>query len=316
MSPTAIKPDLTVRIETFRYFNRFYTGLIGVLNEHLLETPFSLSQARVIYELANHDQVTASEIGARLGLDAGYVSRMVSDFQKRGLIKKTPAKTDGRATSLSLTARGRRMFEDLDLRSRLQSKEILDRLSPSDQDRLLASMKTIEDILAPPAPPKKKRVSYILRPPRPGDLGWVVQANGELYAREYGWNTEYEALVAEIVADFAKNFDPKCEQCWIAEMDGRPVGSVFLVKKSQTVAKLRLLIVDPKARGLGIGKRLVDECTNFARLAGYKKITLWTNCILTAARGIYQKSGYKLVKYEKRHSFGHDLVFETWELKL
>jgi DNA-binding MarR family transcriptional regulator/GNAT superfamily N-acetyltransferase len=309
------KVDLLEKTDSFRRFNRFYTGLIGVLDEHLLESPFSLTQARVIYELAHRGEATASEIATSLSLDAGYLSRMVADFQKRELIKRAPAKTDARAVILTLTPKGQKAFEGLDRRSRRQSEAILERLPTSEQDRLLAAMRTIEDLLSP-IPPENRQVPYILRPPRPGDLGWVVQANGELYAREYAWNVEYEVLVAKIVADFAENFDPKREQCWIAEMDGKPVGSVFLVKKSATVAKLRLLIVDPKARGLGIGKRLVDECTNFARLAGYKKITLWTNRVLLAARSIYQKAGYKLTKSEKHHSFGHDLIGETWELKL
>jgi len=306
---------LTEKAVAFRRFNRFYTRLIGVLNEHLLETPFSLTQARVIYELANRGQVTASEICTSLNLDAGYLSRMVSDFQKRGLVNKTATKADARAAILALTSPGRKAFEDLDRSSRLESEAILNSLSAVDQDRLLLAMRTIEEMLDP-ASRETERIPYILRPPRPGDLGWVVKANGELYSREYGWNGEYEALVADIVAKFAKNGDRKREQCWIAEMDGDSVGSVFLVRKTETVAKLRLLIVDPKARGLGIGKRLVDECTTFARLAGYKKISLWTNSVLSAARSIYQEAGYKLTKSEKHHSFGRDLIGETWELKL
>jgi len=306
---------LTEKAVAFRRFNRFYTRLIGVLNEHLLETPFSLTQARVIYELANRGQVTASEICTSLNLDAGYLSRMVSDFQKRGLVNKTATKADARAAILALTSPGRKAFEDLDRSSRLESEAILNSLSAVDQDRLLLAMRTIEEMLDP-ASRETERIPYILRPPRPGDLGWVVKANGELYSREYGWNGEYEALVADIVAKFAKNCDRKREQCWIAEMDGDSVGSVFLVRKTETVAKLRLLIVDPKARGLGIGKRLVDECTTFARLAGYKKISLWTNSVLSAARSIYQEAGYKLTKSEKHHSFGRDLIGETWELKL
>jgi len=291
---------LTEKAVAFRRFNRFYTRLIGVLNEHLLETPFSLTQARVIYELANRGQVTASEICTSLNLDAGYLSRMVSDFQKRGLVNKTATKADARAAILALTSPGRKAFEDLDRSSRLESEAILNSLSAVDQDRLLLAMRTIEEMLDP-ASRETERIPYILRPPRPGDLGWVVKANGELYSRE---------------AKFAKNCDRKREQCWIAEMDGDSVGSVFLVRKTETVAKLRLLIVDPKARGLGIGKRLVDECTTFARLAGYKKISLWTNSVLSAARSIYQEAGYKLTKSEKHHSFGRDLIGETWELKL
>lgn len=301
-------------IDAVRRFNRFYTKQIGVLNEGLLESPFSLSEARVIYEIANREKATAAELGNELRLDAGYLSRIVRDFEQRKLVKKTPSDRDARQSVLSLTARGRKEFENLNQLSRNQIEEILNDLSPVEQDRLLAAMKTIEETLG--AEPKDEKFSYILRPPHAGDMGWVVQCNGALYAQEYGWDENYEALVAQIVADFVKNYDSKKERCWIAEKDGENVGSVFLVKDSDTVAKLRLLIVAPKARGLGIGKRLVDECTRFARQAGYKKITLWTNSVLLAARSIYQQAGYELVKAENHHSFGQDLVGETWELAL
>lgn len=305
--------SVSEKIELVRRFNRFYTKQIGVLNEGLLESPFSLSEARVIYEIAKRENVTATELVNELRLDAGYLSRMARDFEQRKLIDKKPSKTDARQSVLSLTARGRKEFEKLDQLSRNQIEGILNDLPPMEQNRLLAAMKTIEEILG--AGPKDEKFSYLLRPPQAGDLGWVVQCNGALYAQEYGWDETYEALVAQIVADFVKNYDPKKERCWIAEKDGENAGAVFLVKDSDSVAKLRLLIVDPKARGLGIGKRLVDECTRFARQAGYKKITLWTNSILLAARGIYQKAGYKLVKAENHHSFGQDLVGETWELE-
>jgi DNA-binding MarR family transcriptional regulator/GNAT superfamily N-acetyltransferase len=306
--------DLAKKVEAVRHFNRFYTRQIGVLNEGLLESQFSLSEARIIYELASRAQTTATELSNELGLDAGYLSRTLRDFEKRRLIIRKPAENDARQSVLSLTAEGRREFRSLNQLSHNQIEEILNDLSTVEQNRLLAAMKTIESLLN--AKSRKEKFSYILRPPQAGDMGWVVQSNGSLYAQEYGWDETYEALVAQIVADFVKNYDPKRERCWIAEKDGEPVGSVFIVKKSEAVAKLRLLIVDPQARGLGIGKRLVDECTRFARAVGYKKITLWTNSILLAARNIYREAGYELVKSETQHLFGKDSVGETWELKL
>ncbi len=308
------KEPVSHNSDEVRHFNRFYTNRIGVLNEGLLTSDFSLTEARVIYELAQRPTATATEIGTELKLDPGYLSRMIRNFEQRRLIKKKAAPTDARQSVLSLTARGRKEFENLNQLSRKQVDEILESLSPVDQKRLLTAMKTIEGILTGAAADEK--VSYLLRPPQAGDMGWVVQANGSFYAQEYSWDETYEALVAQIVADFVKNYDAKKERCWIAEKDGENVGSVFLVKESDQVARLRLLIVDSKARGLGIGKRLVDECTRFARQTGYKKITLWTNRILTTARHIYQQAGYKLVKEERHHSFGHDLVGETWELEL
>jgi DNA-binding MarR family transcriptional regulator/N-acetylglutamate synthase-like GNAT family acetyltransferase len=305
---------MDAQIDAIRHFNRFYTKQIGVLSEGLLESPFSLTEARVIYELAQHGSPTASKLAHELRLDPGYVSRIVRKFEQRRLITKKSSDTDARQSVLSLTARGRKEFESLNQLSRNQVKEILADLSPLDQTRLLDAMRTIEKLLGTSI--KDERISYILRPPHAGDMGWVVQSNGSLYAQEYGWDETYEALVAQIVADFVKNYDRKKERCWIAEKEGENIGCVFLVKESNQVARLRLLIVDPKARGLGVGKRLVDECTRFARQAGYKKIVLWTNSVLVAARGIYEKAGYKLVKAEKHHSFGHDLTGETWELDL
>ena len=301
-------------IGAVRHFNRFYTKQIGVLNEGLLESPFTLTEARIIYELANRERATATELGNELGMDPGYLSRTLRTLETRKVITRKTSSTDGRQSVVGLSAKGRKEFESLDRLSRNQIEEILNELSPVEQKRLLSAMTLIENTLA------KNRVdetySYVLRQPEPGDMGWVVQSNGTLYAQEYGWDENYEALVAQIVADFVKNIDPKKERCWIAEKDGENVGSVFLVKESDEVARLRLLIVDPKARGLGIGKRLVDECTRFARRAGYKKITLWTNSVLLAARSIYQKAGYELAKSESHHSFGHDLVGETWDLML
>ncbi len=305
--------DISEKIETVRRFNRFYTKQIGVLDEGLLESPFSLTEARVIYELANREKAAATELVNELGLDAGYLSRMLRVFEKRKLIEKSVSEKDARQSVLKLTKQGRKEFENLNRLSRNQIEEILNDLSPAEQNRLLAAMKIIEKLLGTTT---QENFSYILRTPQPGDYGWVIQSNGSLYAQEYGWDENYEALVAQIVAEFVKNYDSKKERCWITEKDGENVGSVFLVKDSATIAKLRLLIVDPKARGLGIGKRLVDECMRFARQVEYKKITLWTNSVLLAARSLYQKAGYQLVKSETHHSFGHDLVGETWELEL
>jgi DNA-binding MarR family transcriptional regulator/GNAT superfamily N-acetyltransferase len=284
------------------------------LNEGLLESPFTLTEARIIYELANREKPTATELGSDLGIDAGYLSRTLRGLETRKVITRKASSSDARQSVLGLTAKGRREFESLDRLSRNQIEEILNNLAPAEQKRLVSAMSLIEDLLGEKT--KDEAFSYILRQPEPGDMGWVVQSNGTLYAQEYGWDENYEALVAEIVAEFVKNFDPKKERCWIAEKDGENIGSVFLVKESDDVAKLRLLIVDPKARGLGIGKRLVDECTRFARRAGYKQIKLWTNSVLLAARNIYQKAGYELAKSESHHSFGHDLVGETWVLTL
>lgn len=308
------KEGLSDAIGAVRHFNRFYTKQLGVLNEGLLESPFTLTEARIIYELANREKTTATELGNELGIDAGFLSRTLRGLETKKVITRKTSSTDARQSVVVLTAKGRREFESLDSLSRNQIEEILNDLAPAEQRRLLAAMVSIENMLA-----KKKEeetYSYVLRQPEPGDMGWVVQSNGTLYAQEYGWDEKYEALVAQIVADFVKNFDSKKERCWIAEKDGENVGAVFLVKESDDVARLRLLIVDPKARGLGIGKRLVDECTRFARRAGYKQITLWTNSVLLAARSIYQKAGYELASSESHHSFGHDLVGETWVLTL
>lgn len=305
--------DPAQRIAAIRRFNRFYTKQIGVLQEGLLKSPFPLTEARVLYELAQHEQTTATVLGSELGLDAGYLSRIVSNFEKQSLLQKQPSPTDGRQNLLSLTAAGQAAFAELNAQSQQEIGTMLDGLSATDQQRLLAAMQTIETILGEPTP---TRSPYLLRAQQPGDMGWVIHRHGALYAQAYGWDERFEALVAEIVAKFIHHFDPRWERCWLAEMNGDVVGSVFLVKQSEEVAKLRLLLVEPKARGLGIGARLVDECVRFARRTGYQKITLWTNSILTAARGIYVKAGFQLVLAEPHHSFGHDLVGETWELTL
>jgi DNA-binding MarR family transcriptional regulator/N-acetylglutamate synthase-like GNAT family acetyltransferase len=304
---------LSQHADAVRRFNRFYTRQIGVLQEGLLKSPFSLTEARVIYELAHHETTTATELGEELGLDAGYLSRILREFKRQGLIDKRPSRKDGRQSLLRLTEQGQQAFAMLNARSQHEIEAMLAGLSAEEQERLLQAMHTIEKLLGAPL---EHRVPYLLRPHQPGDMGWVVYRHGVLYAEEYGWDEQFEALVAEIVANFIQNFDAKKERCWIAEMEGEIVGSVFLVKKSAEVAKLRLLLVEPKARGMGIGTRLVDECIRFARRTGYKKVTLWTNSVLTAARHIYEKAGFQLVEQEAHHCFGHDLIGETWELEL
>ena len=305
--------DMEKRVDAVRRFNRFYTKQIGVLHEGLLGSPFSLTEVRVLYELAHRKKPTATELGRELGLDPGYLSRILRGFKKRGLVDRALSETDRRQTHLSLTARGRKTFAPLNARSGDEVAGLLSKLSAVDQSRLIEAMHTIEGLLGERPEPK---VPYLLRPHQPGDMGWVVHRHGALYTQEYGWDEQFEALVAEIVAKFIKEFDSKRERCWIAEREGEIVGSVFLVKKSAKVAKLRLMYVEPKARGLGIGSRLVEECVRFARQVGYRKITLWTNSVLVAARHIYKKAGFRLVREEPHHSFGHNLVGETWELEL
>src|SRR5215470_17705615 len=290
------------RIAAVRRFTRFYTKQIGVLREGLHASPFSLTQARVLYELANRAAPTAAELARDLGLDAGYLSRILRSFSQRGLLVRTRSDKDGRESHLALTAAGREAFAPLDRGSHEEVAAMLAPLADGAQARLTEAMASIEQLLAEPpgdAPPS------LLRPHQPGDMGWVVSRHGALYAKEYGWDERFEALVAEIVAGFIARFDPKTERCWIAERDGEIVGSVFLVRKSKTVAKLRLLLVEPSARGLGLGSRLVEECVRFARQTGYRKITLWTNGNLRAARRIYEKAGFCKVGSERHHSFGY-----------
>jgi DNA-binding MarR family transcriptional regulator/N-acetylglutamate synthase-like GNAT family acetyltransferase len=272
-----------------------------------------LAEARVLYELAHHEQTTASALGNELDLDAGYLSRMLQSFKKHGLIDTQPSEADRRQRVLRLTQAGQEAFAVLNARSYRQIEAMLNQISLDDQQRLVAAMRDIEDLLG--AQPVHK-VPYILRPHQPGDIGWVVHRHGVLYAAEYGWDEHFEALVASVVAQFIQDYDPKRERCWIAEMNGEIVGSVFLVKQSDSVAKLRLLLVEPKARGLGVGTRLVGECIRLARQLGYTTLTLWTNSVLLAARHIYVRAGFQLVSQAPHHSFGHDLVGETWELAL
>ncbi len=306
-------PALADRVDAVRRFNRLYTRRIGVLRDHYLESPFSLTESRVIYELAHREGATAAELGRDLGLDAGYLSRLLRGFARRGLIERTPSPSDRRRTHLALTARGRAVFTDLDTGADLLARALVSRFPEPGQRRLVSAMETIESLLDPPP---AEPTAYLLRPPRPGDFGWIIHRQAVLYAEEYGWNEEFEGAAARIVADFIENLDPARERCWVTERDGEIVGSVFLVRKTNTVAKLRLLYVESSARGLGIGRRLVEECIRFARAAGYRRMTLWTQRELVAAREIYRKAGFTLVKEEPHHSFGHDLVGETWELAL
>jgi DNA-binding MarR family transcriptional regulator/N-acetylglutamate synthase-like GNAT family acetyltransferase len=301
------------RIAAVRRFSRFYTAKIGMLREGLHASPFSLAEARVLYELANRDRPTASELVRDLGLDAGYLSRILGGFERQGLLEKEASPQDRRQNYLLLTSAGRRAFAPLDSASRQEIGELLQALSEPEQQLLVAAMGSVERLLGNG---RNGQVPYILRSHRPGDLGWVVSRHAALYAEEYGWDGSFEALVAGIVEKFIEHFDARYEHCWIAERDGAILGAVMLVRKSAKIAKLRLLYVEPAARGLGIGKRLVEECIRFARAAGYRRITLWTNSILLAARAIYEQAGFILVDSEKHHSFGQDLVAETWELKL
>jgi DNA-binding MarR family transcriptional regulator/GNAT superfamily N-acetyltransferase len=301
-------------IDAIRAFNRFYTRQIGVLSEGLLQSPFSLTEARVLYEIANRDKPTATALRQELKLDPGYLSRILSKLEKRGLVRRSASRSDGRQNLLGLTAKGRKTFSTLDVRQRKEVAAMLRQLQPAAQTRLVQAMHSIETLLEPRSDAKSP---YLLRSHQPGDMGWVVHRHGLLYAQEYGYDEQFEALVAEIAAQFIQNFDPRHEHCWIAERDGEIVGSVFVVKKSKTVAKLRLLLVEPSARGLGIGKRLVDECLRFARLAGYKKMVLWTQSELPAARHIYEQAGFKLTEEKPHQSWGRDnLISQTWELKL
>ena len=297
-----------------RRFNRFYTGQIGVVSEHLLRSDYSLAEARVLYELAHRERPTASEVADGLRLDRGYLSRILRRFQNEGLLARTKSGDDARARFLALTPKGRRTMAALEARSDEEVSALLRRMPVTARQRLTSAMCAIEEVLGPQA---ESKAPFILRDPRPGDLGWIVSRHGALYAQEYRYDWRFEALVATIVGEFATHNDPKHERCWVAEKDGEVVGSVFLVRASVKVAKLRLLYVEPNARGHGIGARLIDECTRFARQAGYRKLSLWTQSELLAARRLYEKAGFVRVKKVPHDSFGRDnLVAETWELKL
>jgi DNA-binding MarR family transcriptional regulator/GNAT superfamily N-acetyltransferase len=300
-------------IAAVRAFNRFYTRRLGVLEQQLLDSPFSLAEARVLYELAYRDNPAAKQIGTELGLDPGYLSRIIQNFQDKGLVARKASATDRRQYHLSLTAKGRLAFGRLERSSENDVAAMLRQISLGDGQRLVQAMARIERLLGPAAaaPP-----AALLREPRPGDMGWVVQSHGAFYAAEYGFDASFEGLVAEIAAKFLASFDASRERCWIAEVEGAAVGSVFLVKHSDAVAKLRLLLVEPAGRGQKLGRRLVGECIAFARQCGYRKITLWTQSILVAARKIYQDEGFVLVASEPHRSFGQNLIGETWEREL
>jgi DNA-binding MarR family transcriptional regulator/GNAT superfamily N-acetyltransferase len=303
------------RIAAVRSFNRFYTRQIGVLRKNFLDSPYTLGEARVLYEIGRRPLPTASDVGRALDLDAGYLSRVLRNFEKSGLIARTASAQDARRSYLALTMRGKKVMASLNSRSQRDVSDMLGKLEAPDQSRLMAAMHTIETLLGGEHE-EVQQPGYTLRAPRTGDFGWVVRRHAELYEQEYQWKDPFEGVCAQIAAEFLNKFDPKYERCWIAEMNGENVGCVMLARESPTVARLRLLLVDPKARGLGLGARLTDECIHFARSAGYEKITLWTHSILTAARHIYAKAGFKLIRSEERVSFGQPVVSEDWEMEL
>lgn len=300
-------------VRAIRQFNRFYTRQLGLLDAHLLHSPLSLGEARVLYEIATRDAPLASQITSELGLDAGYLSRIVSSFVRRGLVVRKKSESDSRQSPLNLTARGKKLFGELQRETNSQVASLLSRLQPDGLERLIASMQVIQRTLDtnPDSEPK-----ITLRAHRPGDIGWVIERHGVIYTEEYGWNMRFEALVGEIASKFLDHNDPRRERCWIAEMDGSRVGCVFLVERSRTVAQLRLLLVEPSARGHGIGQRLVAECIAFAKDAGYSRMRLWTNDVLISARRIYQAAGFRLIEEETHSSWGKPLTSQTWEMSL
>jgi DNA-binding MarR family transcriptional regulator/ribosomal protein S18 acetylase RimI-like enzyme len=302
-------------VDAVRSFNRFYTRRIGALGDRHLDSPFSLTEMRVLYELAHRDAPAAADLGRDLGLDAGYLSRILRRFESRGLLGRTASPADGRQSLLRLTAKGRAAFVPLEARAKREVDALLARVGGRDRRQVVDAMGTIERLLGAPA--ADRAAPYLLRHHQPGDMGWVIHRHGAIYARDWGYNQEFEALVARICADFLDHVDPSGERCWIAERHGEVVGSVFVVRKSKTVAKLRLLLVEPSARGLGIGRRLIDECIRFAQQAGYRRLTLWTQSELDAARRLYQQAGFRCVHRKRHDSFGRrDLVAETWDLTL
>jgi DNA-binding MarR family transcriptional regulator/N-acetylglutamate synthase-like GNAT family acetyltransferase len=306
--------NLDARAERIRGFNRFYTEKIGVLQEGLLRSPFSLAEARVIYEIANTEACAAAGIGKRLNLDRGYLSRILQRLHKADIVDREASVRDGRERIVSLTRKGRRQFAILNRRSHEEAAAMLRPLALSRQMKLVRALETAQSILD--AAPAANGARLTLRAHRPGDMGWVVARHGEIYSEEYGWDERFEGLVAGIVAAFIARFDPARERCWIAERDGERVGCVFLVRKSATVAKLRLLLVSPEARGLGLGKRLVEECLAFAKQAGYRQVALWTNSVLDAARHIYEQEGFELIAETRHRQFGPELIGQTWRKRL
>ncbi len=301
--------DVIARV---RAFNRFYTNVIGVLSEKLVRSPYSLTEARVIFELAHRAATEVTVLRRELDLDAGYLSRLLARFDADGLITRERSESDARRQVIRLTDAGRDAYAMLGERADDDVRAVLEPLTEENRRRLVAAMDTIEGVLAQ----ARRPVAYVLRPLRPGDIGWVVHRHGVLYAEEYGWDSTFEALVARVVADYIDKHDARRENAWIAEVDGEPVGCVFCVRRDDTTAQLRLLLVEPSARGMGIGARLVDECLAFARRAGYRSIMLWTNDVLSAARRIYERGGFELAEQGEHHSFGHDLVEQIWHRDL
>jgi DNA-binding MarR family transcriptional regulator/GNAT superfamily N-acetyltransferase len=307
-----VQADSEVHVEAVRRFNRFYTRRIGVLDEGLLASPFTLAQARVLFELGTRKTPTAGQLIEVLGLDAGYLSRILQGFVDLQLVRRQRSSEDGRRAQLSLTAKGRKAFDTIDKSSRSTIGELISPLSPAQRERLLGAMQILEETLSESGTGRDRNIT--IRPYRVGDVGWAIEQHGTLYAEEFGWNMEFEALVASLFARFASHHDPESEQFWVAEVDGERVGCVFVVRydKDPSAAQLRCLLVSPSGRGLGVGRRLVDECIHFAKTARYERMLLWTNDILTAACRIYQAAGFTLLEETPHHSFGHDLVGQIW----
>jgi DNA-binding MarR family transcriptional regulator/GNAT superfamily N-acetyltransferase len=317
-SPVALPlkdSEIDGAIAAFRHFNRFYTRLLGLFGNSYVSSRFSLTEGRVLFELAVRGKSRATDLAADLSLDAGYLSRILRSFEEKRLVSRSPSPDDARNAVLRLTRKGKTAFADLDQRSALQARGVLEPLTPATRASLLRSIHLLEETLDPQ---REMRAPFVLRPHRPGDMGWVIARNGALYAQEYGWDQSYEVLAARICADFIDHFDPQRERCWIAERNGEPLGCIFCVRHPdrEDTAKLRLLLVEPAARGLGLGKALVNECVQFARSCGYKRITLWTQDILKAAHYLYEQAGFHLASEEPHHSFGKDLVAQTWDLEL
>lgn len=309
MSVSEATDDLVAQV---RSFNRFYTRVIGVLTDGLVGTPYSLTEARVLFELAQRDAIDTSDLRRLLDLDAGYLSRILARLVADGLVSREQSGADARRHVVGLTAAGSAAFAVLDVHQVEAVEQLLEPLSAQQRAKVAAAMGAIRDVLGDTPRPR----GYVLRPPEPGDLGWVVARHGALYAAEYGWDASFEALVARVVADYVERHDPARDAAWIAEVDGEPAGCVFCVAGDASTAKLRLLLVEPSARGMGIGARLVEECLRFARRAGYSRITLWTNDVLTVARRLYQHAGFHLDEEELHHSFGQDLVGQHWSREL
>jgi DNA-binding MarR family transcriptional regulator/GNAT superfamily N-acetyltransferase len=311
-----VQAEIRAEVESVRRFNRFYTRRIGVLEEGLLASPFTLTQARILFELGTRQTTTAGELVEALGLDPGYLSRILRSFVQKRLVARARSLEDGRRAQLSLTVKGRKAFGDLDRRSSETTGDMVSPLSPARRKRLLGAMQTLQDILSEPGAARDAVIT--VRQHRIGDVGWAIEQHGRLYAEEFGWNGEFEALVATLFARFAANHDPAAERFWIAEIDGERVGCVFVVRndKDPHTAQLRCLLIEPRARGLGLGRRLVEECMQFAKSAGYARMVLWTNDVLAAARRIYEAAGFSLVEESPHHSFGHDLVGQVWARSL